>query len=720
MKSSANLTIKEKIYNEFLQEIKGIKFTPREIDTISCIIHNRKEKKIAAMLSISPRTVSTHVLNILNKLGCNSKDPIIDFIEKSGKLDYLKQYYFYLTVQSSFERSLNKVAKTVNPNGIYCSLFNKSVKEHSGLIARLKSYLKLANIILLTTHSTSKSLIPLKDIHNNIYLVTENYDVSANIAKEICKKKNNIFLLLGKANTPVDTNQILIDFREEENFYYSVLELIEKLLDNPITIKITKEFKDEYILLQESWKSNGKILFSDNIALPGRIKIKYLFLGLIITCLLGICLMIIIPQKEKVNIAEIHHSFAEFTTKFIADNMTSEEQKQLNYSLLNKVESLVNLTDDKEIMSYFLSPKLSELELLNCLYVLHSLSHQYTYHKHDGQKARKIILKAKKIAETFLQNKSDLPINFDNLTEEELYAELNMIKDLPEMYTRLLYMLGRTYVYDCNLNDSLKYFKQAAYLGQKLSIFEGFMAIKNGLEFVKNIEIEKDIQNSKYNEARKKIFESIEILKSCLNDKKEYKMSYRRGNDSHQIVIPKNDTLNIILCNEKLIKNYTRLIIISDDSKENHGYMHKISEILFPIDSSFSLLEIAESMNSRTKNSLYNTIAFSLLKMAEKQIDSKIILQKIKDYFKLNSSEDLEVIEYIFDQVRQKSKSTDYTKADAYDGLIKIYKVRIKKQTLDAKTLLELNSKIESMTKQRDEINKQLKRDGWQLGQSLL
>ena len=56
------------LYDNYLNQINGIKFTYREIDIITCILHNRGEKKIAALLSISPRTVNTHVHNITLKI----------------------------------------------------------------------------------------------------------------------------------------------------------------------------------------------------------------------------------------------------------------------------------------------------------------------------------------------------------------------------------------------------------------------------------------------------------------------------------------------------------------------------------------------------------------------------------------------------------------------------------------------------------------------------
>src|SRR5436190_21266292 len=68
---------------EDLSVIKEISFTPREIDIISCLMHMRGPHKISSLLVISPNTVVAHIRNIRLKIGCNSREGIIDFIEKS-------------------------------------------------------------------------------------------------------------------------------------------------------------------------------------------------------------------------------------------------------------------------------------------------------------------------------------------------------------------------------------------------------------------------------------------------------------------------------------------------------------------------------------------------------------------------------------------------------------------------------------------------------------
>ncbi|MBY0293268.1 MAG: helix-turn-helix transcriptional regulator [Alphaproteobacteria bacterium] len=73
------------IYSEHLATINGITFTPREIDVIACLLSARGTSKIASFLSIAPRTIATHIRNIMLKLERNSRENILDFIEKTSK-----------------------------------------------------------------------------------------------------------------------------------------------------------------------------------------------------------------------------------------------------------------------------------------------------------------------------------------------------------------------------------------------------------------------------------------------------------------------------------------------------------------------------------------------------------------------------------------------------------------------------------------------------------
>src|SRR5438034_6793800 len=100
--SNDSLSFHEDTYAEHLATINGINFTHREIDVIACLVNGRGTSKTAACLFISPRTVITHIRNIMLKLDCNSRESIIDFIEKSPKLSVLRKYYLSLGIHSTF------------------------------------------------------------------------------------------------------------------------------------------------------------------------------------------------------------------------------------------------------------------------------------------------------------------------------------------------------------------------------------------------------------------------------------------------------------------------------------------------------------------------------------------------------------------------------------------------------------------------------------------
>lgn len=91
-----DIDLPEKIYTQQLAIIDGIKFSRREIDVIACLVKGRATKKISSLLSVSPKTVATHIRNIMLKLDVNSREGILDFIEKSNKNSILLSYYNYL------------------------------------------------------------------------------------------------------------------------------------------------------------------------------------------------------------------------------------------------------------------------------------------------------------------------------------------------------------------------------------------------------------------------------------------------------------------------------------------------------------------------------------------------------------------------------------------------------------------------------------------------
>lgn len=104
----------QEIYEKYLMTIDGIRFTPREIDIIACIMHGKNAKGIANFLStkdksLETKTIESHILNIKRKIAANSREGIISFLEKSDKYKLIHSYYLSLLLQQEFNKILQEI-----------------------------------------------------------------------------------------------------------------------------------------------------------------------------------------------------------------------------------------------------------------------------------------------------------------------------------------------------------------------------------------------------------------------------------------------------------------------------------------------------------------------------------------------------------------------------------------------------------------------------------
>ena len=112
----SDITTNKQIFN-----VKKISFSCREIDVISCLLSGRTAKSIALILSLSPKTVETHVRNILQKTMCHSKEEIINLIENSEAYNLYKTHYLNILRPYDKYKSLIKLFNKIR-NKSYCVL----------------------------------------------------------------------------------------------------------------------------------------------------------------------------------------------------------------------------------------------------------------------------------------------------------------------------------------------------------------------------------------------------------------------------------------------------------------------------------------------------------------------------------------------------------------------------------------------------------------------
>ena len=157
--------------------IQGVKFTYRELEIIACLLNGRSPKTIASLLSISPRTIETHIANVIRKVGCHSRERMIDFIEKSGNAFQIRKHYQHLLIQADFKKRLEEISCLMRHKTLVCHIvYERQQEDQESIIHRIEKHLMLSGI--KTVLDKRDSNFPLADFinensHNNVNHLTQ-------------------------------------------------------------------------------------------------------------------------------------------------------------------------------------------------------------------------------------------------------------------------------------------------------------------------------------------------------------------------------------------------------------------------------------------------------------------------------------------------------------------------------------------------------------------
>lgn len=257
-----NIVLPQDIYESRLESVNEIKFTRREIDILAFLLSGRSAKTIATCLSLSPKTIEAHMHNIMRKVECNSRDGVIEFIEKSKKLPLLKEYYLSLLVQATFEKQLSEIAAQIGSECPTCTFVYWQGQDYpSSFLRSLEYHLKLSGIKMFSEIREDHILIT--DFINTMKSNKKNlivYAAPKTIAVQI-KEKKELPLITRKLR---ETNSIIMIFSEEsiqgnhfqkfnsrdgiynlkrENYYDFAFAILKRLLPNVGLNQIILDFK---------------------------------------------------------------------------------------------------------------------------------------------------------------------------------------------------------------------------------------------------------------------------------------------------------------------------------------------------------------------------------------------------------------------------------------------------------------------------------------------
>lgn len=307
----------DELYKFHLYEIDNIKFTKREIDIIACIMHNKGEKKIANILSISHRTVGTHQHNIMMKMEVSSRDLIINFIEKSGKSKLIDEYYFNLTILMRFEAKLKLIGKNYETKPINIIINDNMELAKKLCIKSFKKHLQLANIIVCNKDNADAKL--------NIYCIlkSDNFKES---------ELESIFLKLDEniEYQPLNTKKI-VDFSDKSNYYNSIFALIKIIRDDKQLAKVVKDFDHETLNLENNF--NGVATVAQEPLYSGLILNSLLFKTSVI--LVFLCIILFLSTLNNNQNKQIRYDLVLPHNSFLLERSAT----------LNKIRSILSKKD---------------------------------------------------------------------------------------------------------------------------------------------------------------------------------------------------------------------------------------------------------------------------------------------------------------------------------------------------------------------------------------
>ena len=226
---SYDTIIPEEIYYNYLSEIDGVKFTPREVDIIACVLHCKSVKSIAQFFtceekSLHIKSVESHISNIRRKISGSSKDSIINFLEKSDKYKFVLKYYQALLLQREFKKTIYKIKELTRDSNLKFKLEDVRDVDSTDNLKITKNHL----IYYLDKLSSTKtgedftiSLVPPeykangKSKKNLLYVVDDVENIGSTEGKDSKSK-----LVREESKTDI------IFIKSHKNFYFFFLEML--------------------------------------------------------------------------------------------------------------------------------------------------------------------------------------------------------------------------------------------------------------------------------------------------------------------------------------------------------------------------------------------------------------------------------------------------------------------------------------------------------------
>ena len=137
-----------------INTIENLIFTNREIDVIACLLHGKSVKKIAYFFSISSRTVEVHIRNIMLKIGCGSRQKILDFVESSKNHQSIIDHY-HLILEQQYGTALKNKILLVSSSGDNQNISDDEKTDQYNFLKILSTKMKIIVMLIMLSISVA-------------------------------------------------------------------------------------------------------------------------------------------------------------------------------------------------------------------------------------------------------------------------------------------------------------------------------------------------------------------------------------------------------------------------------------------------------------------------------------------------------------------------------------------------------------------------------------
>lgn len=242
------------------KKINSIAFTERELDVVACIVRGRVSKKIAAILSITHKTIETHVSNIMVKIGCHSREQVIDFFESPISYSMLQSRYNLLLEDNYFNSVLEKfkVTGVFDDSVVELIYQNSSDKKTDRMVNVIKKHIERSDIKLSSRNRTDL-----------VYIIDRCSQIEK-LKKGLSKNKKDmslivVFINISKESVCIDNSFKKVFIYDDDPIYICLLQVMYSIIPSAKIIEAENNFVTQVNALYKQDNRNETVGQTNNI-----------------------------------------------------------------------------------------------------------------------------------------------------------------------------------------------------------------------------------------------------------------------------------------------------------------------------------------------------------------------------------------------------------------------------------------------------------------------